>query len=76
MDSVLRAHREKTTGTNPTDRGKPGTKRHMLVDKRIPLSSIVTEASKQARHEISPSCNRVLLLMDLKLNRTHAWIKI
>jgi IS5 family transposase len=36
-------------GPNPTDRGKPGTKRHVLTDRRgIPLVARITEAN---RHE-------------------------
>jgi putative transposase len=34
------------TGPNPTDRGKLGTKRHLLTDgQRIPLSAVVTAAN-------------------------------
>ncbi len=34
------------TGSNPTDRSKLGTKRHILTDKRgIPLSVVITSAS-------------------------------
>ena len=34
------------TGDNPSDRGKLGTKRHMLTDKNgIPLSAAITSAS-------------------------------
>ena len=34
------------SGSNPTDRGKRGTKRHVLVDhKGIPLSVIITSAN-------------------------------
>ena len=34
------------TGNNPTDRGKLGTKRHILTDKNgIPLSAFITSAS-------------------------------
>jgi len=33
-------------GPNPTDRGKPGTKRHLLVDRRgLPLAVILTGAN-------------------------------
>ncbi len=36
----------KKTGPNPTDRGKLGTKRHILTDQRgAPLSAIVTAAN-------------------------------
>ena len=34
------------TGSNPTDRGKLGTKRHILTDKEgIPLSVVISSAS-------------------------------
>ena len=33
-------------GSNPTDRGKLGTKRHILADKKgIPLSAVISSAS-------------------------------
>src|SRR5579864_7390610 len=35
------------TGANPTDRGKCGTKRHLLTDgKGVPLATIVSEANR------------------------------
>ena len=35
-----------TTGHNPTDRSKIGTKRHILTDKKgIPLSAVISSAS-------------------------------
>jgi hypothetical protein len=34
------------TGANPTDKGKSGTKRHLVVDRRgIPLSVMLTAAN-------------------------------
>ena len=34
------------TGNNPTDRGKLGTKRHVLTDKNgMPLSAVMSSAS-------------------------------
>ena len=34
------------TGSNPTDRGKLGAKRHILTDKKgIPLSAVISSAS-------------------------------
>ena len=34
------------TGPNPTDRGKPGSKRHLIVDRRgIPLAVLLTAAN-------------------------------
>lgn len=42
---------QESTGPNPTDRGKNGSKRHLLVDGRgAPLSLIVTGAN---RHDVS-----------------------
>ena len=42
LDSVsVRAKRGCLTGPNPTDRGKPGSKYHLLVDRRgIPLAGL------------------------------------
>ena len=35
-----------TAGSNPTDRSKIGTKRHILTDKKgIPLSAVISSAS-------------------------------
>src|SRR4051794_32867458 len=40
------AFRGATTGHNPTDRSKIGTKRHILTDKKgIPLSAVISSAS-------------------------------
>ncbi len=34
------------TGPNPTDRGKPGTKRHIVVERKgIPLNALITGAN-------------------------------
>jgi len=42
---------QESSGRNPTDRGKKGTKRHILVDGRgVPLSVVVTGAN---RHDAS-----------------------
>ncbi|WP_150081036.1 IS5 family transposase [Chlorobium phaeobacteroides] len=42
---------QETVGRNPTDRGKNGTKRHILVDGRgVPLSIVVTGAN---RHDVT-----------------------
>ena len=44
------------TGPNPTDRGKPGTKRHLVVDRAgIPLAEFITPANR----------NEVTLLAEL-----------
>jgi putative transposase len=43
------------TGNNPTDRNKPGTKRHILTDKKgIPLSVVITPANT---HDIKAVTN-------------------
>jgi putative transposase len=45
------------TGHNPTDRGKLGTKRHILTDKNgIPLSTVITSANT---HDVSVAINTV-----------------
>lgn len=42
---------QQATGPNPTDRGKNGSKRHLLVDGRgVPLSLVVTGAN---RHDVT-----------------------
>lgn len=42
---------QESVGRNPTDRGKNGSKRHILVDERgVPLSIVVTGAN---RHDVS-----------------------
>ena len=43
------------TGPNPTDRGKLGTKRHILTDGQgIPLSVVITAAST---HDMKATIN-------------------
>jgi IS5 family transposase len=42
-------------GPNPTDRGKKGSKRHLLVDGRgVPLSFIVTGANRHDVTQLEP----------------------
>ena len=42
---------QETVGPNPTDRGKKGSKRHLLVDGRgVPLSLLVSGAN---RHDVT-----------------------
>jgi transposase len=53
------------TGPNPTDRGKPGSKRHVIVDRQgIPLAALLTAANvhdsvvlEQALDDIQPIRN-------------------
>jgi IS5 family transposase len=41
-----RAKRGAKTGSNPTDRGKPGTKRHVVVERTgIPLAALLSAAN-------------------------------
>ena len=48
---------EVMTGNNPTDKGKLGTKRHILTDKNgIPLSTVITSANT---HDVSVAINTV-----------------
>lgn len=55
------------TGPNPTDRGKVGTKRHVLTDKKgIPLSVVITAANThdmKAATEILPYINSTYLVL-------------
>jgi putative transposase len=45
------------TGHNPTDRGKLGTKRHIVTDKNgIPLSIVITSANT---HDVTVAINTV-----------------
>ena len=42
------------TGRNPTDRGKPGTKRHLLTEaKGIPVAVLVTGANRHDRKKLA-----------------------
>jgi IS5 family transposase len=53
------------TGPNPTDRGKLGTKRHMLTDQNgIPLSVVITAANV---HDMKSAIVLVLLV--------HPWMR-
>jgi transposase len=48
------------TGPNPTDRGKPGTKRHVLVDAGgIPLALVLTPASVHDSLMLEPALDAV-----------------
>jgi transposase len=48
MAAVWRQKGGQETGPNPTDRGKPGTKRHLIVDRRgIPLAALLTGANRR-----------------------------
>lgn len=50
------------TGPNPTDRGKLGTKRHLLTDKNgIPLSVVITAANTHDMKAAIRTLDRVVL---------------
>jgi len=55
---------QEAVGRNPTDRGKKGTKRHLLVDGRgVPLSLVVTGAN---RHDVT---QLELVLVEIVIER-------
>ena len=46
---------QQSVGPNPTDRGKNGSNRHLLVDGRgVPLSLIVTGANRHGVTQLAP----------------------
>jgi transposase len=48
------------TGPNPTDRGKPGTKHHVLTDAQgIPLATTVTGANEADVNQLLPLVDRI-----------------
>ena len=50
------------TGPNPTDRGKSGTKRHLLTDQRgAPLAVTITGANCHDSQAIFPTLSRVVV---------------
>jgi IS5 family transposase len=54
--------RGELTGPNPTDRGKLGTKRHLLTDKNgIPLSVVITAANTHDMKAAIRTLDRVVL---------------
>ena len=50
------------TGPNPTDRGKSGTKRHVLTDQLgIPVSVVITSASTHDMKATTDTLDSVVL---------------
>jgi putative transposase len=50
------------TGPNPTDRGKIGTKRHVLTDQRgIPVSVIITSANTHDMKAATDTLDNVIV---------------
>jgi transposase len=50
------------TGPNPTDRGKRGTKRHLLTDGRgVPLAALLTPANRHDKWLAAPVLDAVVL---------------
>jgi len=50
------------TGPNPTDRGKMGTKRHVLTDQRgIPVSVIITSANTHDMKAATDTLDNVIV---------------
>jgi putative transposase len=55
------------TGPNPTDRGKLGTKRHVLTDKKgIPLSVVITAANTYDIKAATNTLDRMVVKRPLK----------
>jgi putative transposase len=55
------------TGQNPTDRGKRGTKRHVLTDQRgIPVSVIITSANTHDMKAPTETLDRIVVERPLK----------
>ena len=53
---------QETVGRNPTDRGKNGTKRHILVDGRgVPLSIVVTGANRHDVTQLKPVLENIVV---------------
>lgn len=59
-------------GPNPTDRGKPGTKRHLLVDRRgIPLAAGLTGANRHDSSVLAALLDAVTPISDTLNSRRH-----
>jgi putative transposase len=55
------------TGPNPTDRGKMGTKRHVLTDQRgIPVSVVITSANTHDMKAATETLDNVIVERPLK----------
>ena len=55
------------TGPNPTDRGKMGTKRHVLTDQRgIPVSVVITSANTHDMKAATETLDSVIVERPLK----------
>src|ERR671924_316475 len=59
--------RRDLTGSNPTDRGKLGTKRHVLTDKKgVPLSVVITAANTHDMKAATNTLDSVIVERPLK----------
>lgn len=57
-------------GPNPTDRGKLGTKRHILADQRgIPLSVIITAASTHDMKSAAKTLDNIMIVKRRRAQR-------
>lgn len=55
------------TGRNPTDRGKRGTKRHVLTDKKgVPLSVVITAANTHDMKAATDTLDSMIVERPLK----------
>jgi transposase len=73
------------TGPNPTDRGKRGTKRHLLTDKNgIPLSVVITAANTHDMKAAITTIDRIVvkrlsskkILQNLCLDKGYDFLEI
>jgi putative transposase len=55
------------TGSHPTDRGKIGTKRHVLTDQYgVPLSVVITAANTHDKKAATETLDRAVVKRPLK----------
>ena len=58
------------TGSNPTDRGKSGTKRHLLTDQKgIPLSVVISGANRHDMKKLDDLLEATLLYPPLDVKQ-------
>jgi transposase len=61
---------QEAAGPNPTDRGKNGSKRHLLADAHgLPLSTIVTGANRHDVTQLEPVLNSIVIPLPDGLRR-------
>ena len=62
------------TGRNPTDRGKPGTKRHLLTEaKGIPVAVVLTGANRHDMKKLAALLDATVVEPAPRSRRTWSW---